>query len=316
MKKFILYIILVLGIAQLNYSCTPDSKIPFLANMRIVADSLLDVPFPDSLNFENRGLELTKEQYYALTSDSIEGEKIVSIKKYKDNYLMFFCRKYDGWIEAVLLDKYGKRLDQSGFFGLASRNCRIAENGRQTMFMGMDTIGINSSLWNIRCQGDDKILLEGVLFKTDTLKMIFSISDKITKIGRTASKEIATPTLDIITLALSQPEKACELASCYKHLCKSDYGCDCSYKAKYAYWELYRFVKYNPQAVLQWIYDHRENKKVEKTLLYCYEHFSYYYDKGLANFLRENILKLKDKKAQEYLLNMEVFKEESELQSK
>jgi hypothetical protein len=75
------------------------------------------------------------------------------------------------------------------------------------MFMGMDTIGINSSLLNIRCQGDDKILLEGVLFKTDTLKMIFSISDKITKIGRTASKEIATPTLDIITLALSQPEK-------------------------------------------------------------------------------------------------------------
>ena len=182
MKKFILYIILVLSIAQLNVSCTPKSKIPFLGRMHIVADSLLDAPFPDSLNFENRGLELTKEQYYALTSDSIEGEKIVSIKKYKDNYLMFFCRKYDGWIEAVLLAKYGKRLDQSGFFGLASRNCRIAENGRQTMFMGLDTIGINSSLWNIRCQGDDKILLEGVLFKTDTLKMIFSISDKITKI--------------------------------------------------------------------------------------------------------------------------------------
>ena len=316
MKKFILYLILVLGIVQLNYSCTPESEIPFLANMRIVADSLLDAPFPDSLNFENRGIELSKEQYYALTSDSIEGEKIVSIKKYKDNYLVFFCQKNNGWIEAVLLDKYGKQLDQSGFFGLASRNCRIAENGRQTMFMGIDTIGINSSLWNIRCKGDDKILLEGVLFKTDTIKMIFSISDKITKISRTASKEIATPTLDIMSLALSQTERACELVNCYRHLCKSYYGCECSYKAEYAYRELYRFVKHNPQAVLQWIYDHRENQKVEKTLFYCYEHFSYYYDKGFANFLRENILKLKDKKAQEYLLKMEVFKENSESQEK
>ena len=104
MKKFILYLILVLGIAQLNYSCTPESEIPFLANMRIVADSLLDAPFPDSLNFENRGIELSKEQYYALTSDSTEGEKIVSIKKYKDNYLVFFCRKYDGGVDAVLYE--------------------------------------------------------------------------------------------------------------------------------------------------------------------------------------------------------------------
>ena len=56
MKKVILYIILVLSIAQLNVSCTPKSKIPFLGRMHIVADSLLDAPFPDSLNFENRGL--------------------------------------------------------------------------------------------------------------------------------------------------------------------------------------------------------------------------------------------------------------------
>ena len=58
MKKFILYIVIVLGITQLNLSCTPESKIPFLGRMHIVADSLLDIPFPDSLNFENRGIEL------------------------------------------------------------------------------------------------------------------------------------------------------------------------------------------------------------------------------------------------------------------
>ena len=102
MKKFFLYIMLVLGIAQFNYSCTPESEIPFLANMRIVADSLLDAPFPDSLNFENRGIELSKEQYYALTSDSIEGKRIVAIKQYNDNFLVFFCQ--NRWISTILFD--------------------------------------------------------------------------------------------------------------------------------------------------------------------------------------------------------------------
>ena len=310
MKKFILYIVIVLGITQLNLSCTPESKIPFLGRMHIVADSLLDAPFPDSLNFENRGLELTKEQYYALCSDSTEGEKIVSIRKYKDNYLLFFCRKYYGWVDAVLLDKYGKQLDRSGFLGLASRSCRVAENGKQARFENRDSIDMNTSLWNIRCQDDDKFVLEGVLGHIDTLKMTYSISDKITKISRMASKEIATPSLDIMTLALSQPEKACELASSYMYLCrKGDYG-SCLNSSRYAYRELYRFVRYNPQVVLQWIYDHRENKKVEKTLFICYEVYSCNNGGISKEFLRDNILKLKDKKAQEYLLNIEVFKDE------
>lgn len=315
MKKFILYIILVLGITQLNYSCVPESKIPFLANMRIVADSLLDAPFPDSLNFENRGLELTNEQYYALCSDSIENEKIVSIKKYKDNYLVFFCQKYGGWVDAVLYDKYGKRLDRCAFMGLASQNCRVSKKGRQTRYMEIDTIDINSSLWNIGCQGDDKIVLEGVFFKTDTLKMTYSISDKITKIGRTASKEIATPALDIKTFAISQVDSACERLSVYGPL---------PFKSGCVFWTmaallgtdyLLPYIKYNPQGVLQWIYDHK-NEKVEDCLYYCYE-FHQRYSWGFSlDFLRENILKLKDKKAQEYLLNMRVFKENSELQEK
>ncbi len=313
MKKFILYLILVLGIAQLNYSCTPESEIPFLANMRIVADSLLDAPFPDSLNFENRGIELSKEQYYALTSDSVEGEKIVSIKKYKDNYLVFFCRKYDGGVDAVLYDKYGKRLDRCTFMGWAYRKDRV--NRREVLIEGIDTIRRKSSLWNIRYQGDDKIVLEGIFFKTDTLKMTFSISDKITKISRTASKEIATPALDISTFAVSQVDSACERLSVYRPL---------PFKGEDVFWTiggllgtdyLLPYVKYNPQGVLQWIYDHK-NEKVEDCLYYCHK-FCHRYCWGFSlDFLRENVLKLKDKKAQEYLLNMRVFKENSELQKK
>ena len=313
MKKFILYIILVLGIVQLNLSCTPESKIPFLGRMHIVADSLLDVPFPDSLNFENRGIELSKEQYYALTSDSIEEEKIVSIKKYKDNYLVFFCRKYDGGVDAVLYDKYGKRLDRCTFMGWAYRKDRV--NRREVLIEGIDTIRRKSSLWNIRYQGDDKIVLEGIFFKTDTLKMTYSISDKITKIGRTASKEIATPALDIKTFAISQVDSACERLSVYGPL---------PFKSGCVFWTmaallgtdyLLPYIKYNPQGVLQWIYDHK-NEKVEDCLYYCYE-FHQRYSWGFSlDFLRENVLKLKDKKAQEYLLNMRVFKENSELQEK
>ena len=119
MKKFILYIVIVLGITQLNLSCTPESKIPFLGRMHIVADSLLDIPFPDSLNFENRGIELSKEQYYALTSDSIEGKRIVAIKQYNDNFLVFFCQ--NRWISTILFDKDGKLLDVCDFFGVIPR---------------------------------------------------------------------------------------------------------------------------------------------------------------------------------------------------
>ena len=314
MKKFILYIILALGIVQLNYSCAPESEIPFLANMRIVADSLLDAPFPDSLNFENRGLELTKEQYYALCSDSIENEKIVSIKKYKDNYLVFFCQKYGGYIDAVLYDKYGKRLDRCAFMGLASHNCRVSKKGRQTRYVEIDTIDINSSLWNIRCQGDDKIVLEGIFFKTDTLKMTYSISDKITKISRTASKEIATPALDIKTFAVSQVDSACERLSVYRLVSFEDEQI-CSIHAFLGISYFLPYIKYNPQGVLQWIYDHK-NERVEECLYHCHRSHHHYSWGFSLDFLRENVLKLKDKKAQDYLLNMKVFKENSESQEK
>ena len=98
------------------------------------------------------------------------------------------------------------------------------------------------------------------------------------------------------------------------YLCrKGDYG-SCLNSSRYAYRELYRFVRYNPQVVLQWIYDHRENKKVEKTLFICYEVYSCNNGGISKEFLRDNILKLKDKKAQEYLLNIEVFKDESSME--
>ena len=311
MKKFILYIILVLGITQLNLSCAPESKIPFLGRMHIVADSLLDAPFPDSLNFGNRGIELSKEQYYALTSDSIEGKRIVAIKQYNDNFLVFFLFE-KMWISTILFDKDGKVLDRCTFWGLTPPSCRIAENGRKIMISNTDTLDLNESLWYAKYVEKNKIELKGIFPKNDTIKLFYSVSDRITMIGKQTSKEIAMPSYDIRLLAVSQADRACELASNYRDVPYNGNGCGVyGYKADYAYSELYPFVKCNPQVVLQWIYDHRDNDKIKETLFYCYETYSRYNGGISKEFLRENILKLKGKKAQEYLLNMKVFKEKN-----
>ena len=318
MKKFILYIILMLGIVQLNYSCAPESEIPFLANMRIVADSLLDAPFPDSLNFENRGIELSKEQYYALTSDSVEGKRIVAIKKYNDNFLVFFSYK-NLEISSILFDKEGKVLDRCTFCGLTPPSSRISEKGPLVIIAWIDSLDLNKSIWDAKYVERNKIELKGIFPNNDTIKVFYSVSDKITMIGKKTSKEIAMSSFDIKFLAVSQADRACELASNYRDVPHKSYGYGCGgygYKADYAYCELYPFVKYNPQVVLQWIYDHRDNEKIKETLFYCYETYSRYNGGISKEFLRENILKLKDKKAQEYLLNMKVFKENSESQEK
>ena len=307
MKKFILYIVIVLGITQLNLSCTPESKIPFLGRMHIVADSLLDIPFPDSLNFENRGIELSKEQYYALTSDSIKGKRIVAIKQYNDNFLVFFLFE-KMWISTILFDKDGKVLDRCTFWGLTPPSCRIAENGRKIMISNTDTLDLNESLWYAKYVEKNKIELKGIFPKNDTIKAIYSVSDKITMISEITSKEVGAYSVNINLLAISQAGKACELANDYKHICKAPNGCECFHRAFYATYNLYPFVRLNPQGVLQWIYKHPGNEKVPETLFCYYDCLTSSEREEYSNFLRENILKLKDKKAQEYLLNMKVFK--------
>ena len=309
MKEFILYIILVLGITQLNLSCAPESKIPFLGRMHIVADSLLDAPFPDSLNFENRGIELSKEQYYALTSDSIEGKRIVAIKQYNDNFLVFFSYK-NLEISSILYDKEGKILDRCTFWGFTPPSCRSS-----VIIAIIDSLDLNKSIWDAKYVERNKIELKGIFPNNDTIKVFYSVSDKITMIGKKTSKEIAMPSFDIKFLAVSQADRACELASNYRDVPHKSYGCGgYGYKADYAYCELYPFVMYNPQVVLQWVYDHRDNEKIKETLFYCYDTFSRNKGKLSQDFLRENILKLKDKEAQEYLLNMKVFKNESSVE--
>ena len=305
MKKFILYIVLVLGITQLNLSCERESEIPFLAKMDIYADSLLDIPFPDSLDFGNHGIELTKEQYYALASDSVEGERIVAIKKYDENFLVFFCRTKV--ISTILFDKEGKLLDVFPFFGLTPGYNEVLIDGRNDFYLRMDTIGYSSSpLWNVRLQDNNQIVLKGVFHGTDTIKMLYKISDRITKIRRFSSKEIATPALDILTFAVSQVDSVCERFSVYFPVWTGEV--EVNQHGLHGSMRLYPYIKYNPQGVLQWIYDHK-NERVEDCLYFCYYDYSYYTWGFSLDFLRENILKLKDKKAQEYLLNMKVFKE-------
>ena len=308
MKKFILYIILVLGITQLNFSCAPESKIPFLGRMHIVADSLLDIPFQDSLNFENRGIELSKEQYYALTSDSIEGKRIVAIKQYNDNFLVFFC--WSRYVSAILFDKDGKQLDVCPFFGIIPTKKRGIEFD---IDIPIDSFYIDESLWNIKFQGDNNIELEAVFNRIDTIKILYSISDRITKTRRIASKEITTPALDIHTFAVSQVDSVCERLSVYHPISPKNRELCWNIQGVYGTYYLLPYIKYNPQGVLQWIYDHK-NERLEKCLYYCHESYHRYCWGFSLNFLRENIFKLKDKKAHEYLLNMKVFKENTELQ--
>ena len=125
--------------------------------MHIVADSLLDIPFPDSLNLLNRGIELSKEQYYALASDSVEGRRIVAIKKYNDNFLVFFCQ--NRWISTILFDKDGKLLDVCDFFGVIPRKKVSIE---VDIDIPIDSFCIDESLWNIKFQGDNNIELEDI----------------------------------------------------------------------------------------------------------------------------------------------------------
>lgn len=128
MKKSFLYLIIALGLIQLCYSCTPESKIPFLAKMNIYADSLIDEPFPDSLNYTNRGLKLTKEQCYALCSDSL-WQTIVSIKKINDKYLIFF-NEYQTDVRCALFNEQGKIIDWCDFCGaIAPSYCYPKEKG-------------------------------------------------------------------------------------------------------------------------------------------------------------------------------------------
>ena len=81
---------LVLGIAQLNYSCTPETNPPFLAKLGINADSLMNKPFPKVvLNVDSIGLPLNESEFYSLTLDSVHYMRIVSWKKIGNNYIVF-----------------------------------------------------------------------------------------------------------------------------------------------------------------------------------------------------------------------------------
>ena len=67
-------------------------------------------------------------------------------------------------------------------------------------------------------------------------------------------------------------------------------------------------LKYNAKDALQWIYDHRTNKRMEFYAKDACSHYPGHYDRSLSiNFLKSQILQLKDKQAQEYLLKMPVF---------
>ena len=307
MKKFILYIVFVLGITQLNLSCAPDSKIPFLGRMDIYADSLIDAPFPDSLNYISRGFQLTKEQYYDLCSDSLDNMSIVCIKKVKNNYLLFFAR-YGRDVKCGLFNEQGKIIDWCNDCGWYMG---FNKSG-VTPIVVMDSLRLNNPRWDIEYKGDDRFDIRLIIDGIDTLTWHYSVADKMTLVGRTESREIATPSSDIEALPISQAKDACDQLSVFKKLRpnSSGYYVETLGRSEGGH-ILIPHIRYNAETVLQWIYDNRTNERMERYIKdACTNYFDRYPREIPIDFLRKSILKLKDKKAQEYLLNMEVFKAE------
>ena len=309
MKKSFLYLIVALGLIQLSYSCTPKSKIPFLAKMNIYADSLIDEPFPDSLNYTNRGLKLTKEQCYALCSDSL-WLTIVSIKKINDKYLIFF-NEYQTDVRCALFNEQGKIIDWCDFCGaIAPSYCYPKEKGiiRIERHIEADSLDCEQTIWNIKYIDNNKFETKVIINDSVTVTRLYSVSDKITLLSKTESKHIDTPAYDIITTPISQAKDICDKLTTYKELRKkSDYGCTVL-RRLFEGNVMINLLKYNAKDALQWIYDHRTNKRMEFYVKDACSHYPGHYDRSLSiNFLKSQILQLKDKQAQEYLLKMPVF---------
>ena len=315
MKKFILYIILVLGITQLNLSCAPETNPPFLAKLGIKADSLMDKPFPKYIDYDNVGMALSIPECYKLIADSARKAEIVSWKKIKDNYLVFLG--IYAHMDCYLFDAKGNILDK----------CEIAHNMRHQVrvLLVSHSDGICCEIsenepkdevkWKVRYIGENRFETTEIINDTNFVTRLYDVADRISLISRVSPQGIQTPSADITTLPISEAYKACELLSKTRNL-------HFVYEDVYFYsgfyyrdFRLYPYLMDNPQAVFQWIYEHKEDKTIQDVILKNYIRAKEINNKKLSlDFLRENILKLKDKKAQEYLLNMKVFKNESSVE--
>ena len=305
MKKFLLHLIIILGSIQLNYSCAPESKIPFLAKMNIYADSLIDEPFPDSLNYTNRGFKLSKEQYYALCSDSFT-MSIVSIKQIKSNYLIFFNGTSTN---CVLFNEQGKIIDQCKLCGLKSPDYSPRKDGSALVRILIDTLYLDQTIWDMKYLDNDKFETTVAINDSITVTRTYSVSDKITLLSKTELGHIDTPTYDIWTTPISQVKDICDKLATFKELRRSsDYGCCGTVSRSFGGETMIDLLKYNAKDALQWIYDHRTNERMESYVKDACSHYPGRYDKSISiNFLKSQILQLKDKQAQEYLLKMPVF---------
>ena len=305
MKKSFLYLIIALGLIQLSYSCTPESKIPFLAKMNIYADSLIDEPFPDSLNYTKRGLKLTKELYYTLCSDSF-AMSIVSIKQINNNYLIFFNDRAS--TNCGLFNEQGIIIDLCKICGLKSPDYSPRKDGSCLIRICIDTLYLDQTIWNMKYLDNNKFETTVVINDSVTVTRLYSVSDKITLLSKTESGHIDTPAYDIITTPISQAKDICDKLTTYKELRKkSDYGCE-TLGRSFGGNVMIDLLKYNAKDALQWIYDHRTNKRMEFYVKDACSHYPGHYDRSLSiNFLKSQILQLKDKQAQEYLLKMPVF---------
>lgn len=322
MKKFFLYIMLVLGIAQLNYSCTPETNPPFLAKLGINADSLMNKPFPKVvLNVDSIGLPLNESEFYSLTLDPVHYMRIVSWKKIGNNYIVFFSSIAN--IKCILFDEDGNILDRTGSIAYDdTRVIRVRLHGH-----GDGMCGCYEStepepevdvIWKLRYVGEDKFETTEIINDTNIVTRLYSVADEITLISRASPNGTLPPSMDINALPMSQAYSACDLLAKTKNL-HFDYEDVLSYCTSYFRQNmLYPFIINNPQAVFQWICEHKEDKTVQDAILKCYQRTKELGrpSKLTLDFLRENILKLKDKKTQEYLLKMEVFREDSESQEK
>lgn len=301
-------------------SCNTTNP-PFLADMSIEADSLMNKALPENYDYlHNNGIKLDAGQSYKLFSDSTSSNRIISWKKIGDNYLVFF---EDIGLQSFLFDKDGNILDRCKELLYNSRVIFAREYYEDHDAGDSDYYGNYHVVtkWKSKYVGEDKFEITQIINDTMIINRLYEVSDKITMISRTSSTGTLTPSMDVITLPFSQTYAACDFLTKYKdlHFIYEDIIANTTFSGRYSL--LYSRVLDNPQEVFRWICEHKNDKIVQNLLLKCYlrtkflkvQDEKYYKNYRMPDyeFLHKNILEVKDKANQEYLLNMlKQFKKE------
>lgn len=316
MRISVANIILAISIITMANSCKQHSNPPFLSGLGIDADSLTNKTLPNDkdINLACLGIPLSKEQCKKLSLKYDGMQRLISWKKIGNNQLAFYSSA--DVLICILYDKYGKFLDTCT--GVAEYKYEAQGSNLSVLSFEMFTNEGNYVVppvvrWKTQYIGQNKFESTQIINDTSIVTRLYEVTDKITMISRASSTNTPTPSMDINTLPVSQTYAACDLLAKYKdtHYAFEDVVGYTAYKARS--FRLYLIFKENPQEVLKWICEHKEDKTIQNLLLDNYLITKYATLKNKNNkkpakpdylLFHDNILKVKNKSDKEYLLKM------------